>query len=160
MATNRAWILRRLRGEIFSLKEMFIGRTWFCCMCMHAKSLSCVWLFVTPWTVARLAPLSMGLSRQEYWSGLPFPPPGNLPDPDIKPVSLCLLHRQVGSLPLAPPGKSFWFCYWNSNTAFQTFLYKRHEILSKISSLYQDALCHFALSLFWNDCSWLFCFLV
>ena len=41
-----------------------------------------------PWTVARQAPLSMGFSRQEYWSGLPFPPPGNLPDPGIEPRSL------------------------------------------------------------------------
>ena len=44
-------------------------------------------LFVTPWTVARQAPLSMGFSRQEYWSGLPCPPPGDLPDPGIEPVS-------------------------------------------------------------------------
>ena len=41
-----------------------------------------------PWTVVRQAPLSMGFSRQEYWNGLPFPPPGNLPNPGIKPVSL------------------------------------------------------------------------
>ena len=47
-----------------------------------------VWLFVTPWTVAHQAPLSMGLSRQEYWSGLSFPPPGGLPNPGIKPMSL------------------------------------------------------------------------
>ena len=49
---------------------------------------SCVQLFVTPWTVARQAPLSMGFSRQEYWSGLPCPPPGALPDPGIERVSL------------------------------------------------------------------------
>ena len=49
--------------------------------------LSCVQLFVTPWTVAHQAPLSMGFSRQEYWSGLPFPSPGDLPDPGIKPTS-------------------------------------------------------------------------
>ena len=48
---------------------------------------SCVLLFVTPWTVACQAPLSMGFSQQEYWSGLPFPSPGDLPDPGIKPVS-------------------------------------------------------------------------
>ena len=47
-----------------------------------------VWLFVTLWTVAREPPLSMGLSRQEYWSGLPFPSPGDLPDPGIKPTLL------------------------------------------------------------------------
>ena len=44
--------------------------------------------FVTPWTAARQAPLSMGFSRQEYWSGLPFPPPGDLPDPGMEPMSL------------------------------------------------------------------------
>ena len=52
------------------------------------KSLSCVRLFATPWTVAYQAPPSMGLSRQEYWSGLPFPFPGDLPNPGIEPGSL------------------------------------------------------------------------
>ena len=52
------------------------------------KSLSCVRLFATPWTVARQAPLSMGLSRQEHWSGLPFPSQGDLSDPGIEPASL------------------------------------------------------------------------
>ena len=51
------------------------------------KSLSRVQLFVTPWTVAHQAPPSMGFSRQEYWSGLPFPSPGHLPDPGIEPGS-------------------------------------------------------------------------
>ena len=50
--------------------------------------LSSVQLFVTPWTVAHQAPLSMGFSRQEYWSGFPCPPPGDLPSPGIKPMSL------------------------------------------------------------------------
>ena len=47
--------------------------------------LSNVWLFVTMWTVVHQAPLSIGFSRQEYWRGLPFPSPGDLPDPGIKP---------------------------------------------------------------------------
>ena len=47
-------------------------------------------IFVTPWTIARQAPLSMGFSRQEYKSGLPYPPPGDLPDPGIEPVSPAL----------------------------------------------------------------------
>ena len=47
-----------------------------------------VWLFVTPWTATCQASLSMGFSRQEYWSGLPYPPPGDLPDPGIEPASL------------------------------------------------------------------------
>ena len=54
------------------------------CTCV----LSRVWLFAAPWTVAHQASLSMGFPRQEYWSGLPFPPPGHLPNPGIKPVSL------------------------------------------------------------------------
>ena len=51
---------------------------------------SCVQLFATLWTKARQAPLSMGFSRQEYQSGLPWPPPGDFPNPGIKPVSLAL----------------------------------------------------------------------
>ena len=51
------------------------------------KSLSRVQLFATPWTVAYQAPLSTGFSRQQYWSGLPFPSPGDLPDPGIQPGS-------------------------------------------------------------------------
>ena len=51
----------------------------------------------------------MGFSRQEYWNGLPCPPLEDLPDPGIKPASLCLLHWQAGSLPLAPPGNDSGF---------------------------------------------------
>ena len=59
-------------------------------MVSEVKSLSRVRLFVTPWTVAYQAPPSMGFSRQEYWSGLPFPSPGDLPDPGIEPgLSYC-----------------------------------------------------------------------
>ena len=82
---------------------------------MHAKLFSCAWLFVTWWTVTCQASLSMGFSRQEYWSGLPFPPPGALPDSGIKPSFLCLLHWQVGSSPLAPSGKPYIYittCIW------------------------------------------------
>ena len=56
----------------------------------------------TPWTVAYQAPLSMGFSRQQCWSGLPFPSPGDLPNPGIKPGSPTL---QAGALPSEPPGK-------------------------------------------------------
>ena len=54
------------------------------------KLLSCVWLFVTPWTAAYHTPLPMGFSRQEYWSGLPFPSPGDLSNPGIEPGSPAL----------------------------------------------------------------------
>ena len=69
---------------------------------VKVKSLSCVRLFATAWTVAHQAPLSMGFSRQEYWSGLPFPSPGNLPNPGIEPRSPAL---QADALTSEPPGK-------------------------------------------------------
>ena len=71
---------------------------------------SCVQLFVTLWTLAWQAPLSIGFSRQEYWNRLACPPPGDLPDPGMEPTSLCLLHGQVGSLPLAPPTQKAHIC--------------------------------------------------
>ena len=58
--------------------------------------------FATTWTVAHQAPLSMGFCRQEYWSGLPFPSPGDLPDPGIEPSSPALAGRFFTS---GPPGK-------------------------------------------------------
>ena len=67
------------------------------------KSLSHFGLFVTPWTVAYQAPLSMGFSRQEYWSGLPFPSPGNLPDLGIEPRFPAL---DADALTSEPPGKT------------------------------------------------------
>ena len=57
------------------------------------QSLSHISVFETPWTVAHQAPLSMEFSRQEYWSGLPFPSPGDLSDPQIQPLSLALAGR-------------------------------------------------------------------
>ena len=80
---------------------MFCG-TFMCVLICF----SCVWLFSTLWTIACQAPLSVGFSRQEYWSGLPCLPPGGFPNPGFEPASfLCLLHWQVGSLQLALPGK-------------------------------------------------------
>ena len=76
--------------------EPTASRKWKC------QLLSCVWLFVTPWTIAHQAPLSMGFSRQEDWSGFPSPPPGDLPAPGIEPRCPTL---QADSLPSEPPGK-------------------------------------------------------
>ena len=70
---------------------------------VKVKSLSRVQLFATPWTVAYQAPLSMGFSRQEYWSGLPFPSPGDLPNPGIESGSPAL---QADTLTSEPPGKT------------------------------------------------------
>ena len=69
---------------------------------VKVKSLSCVGLFATPWTVAYQAPLSVGFSRQEYWSGLPLPSPGDLPNPGIEPRSPTM---QADTLPFEPWGK-------------------------------------------------------
>ena len=74
-------------------ESLFLGKV---------KSLSCVRLFATLWTVAYQAPLSMGFSRQEYWSGLPFPSPGGFPNPGIEPRSPTL---QTDALTSEPPGK-------------------------------------------------------
>ena len=68
--------------------------------CMLSR-FSRVRLFVTLWTIAKQAPLSMGFSRQEYWSELPCPPPGDLPETGIEPTSLAL---QADSLPLSHQG--------------------------------------------------------
>ena len=72
--------------------------------CMLSR-FSRVRLFATLWTVARQAPLSRGFSRQDYWSGLSCPSPGDLPDPGVEPSLLGPLHWQAGSLALQPPGK-------------------------------------------------------
>ena len=79
------------------------------------KSFSRVQLFVTPWTVAHQAPLSMGFSRQEYWSGLPFPSPGDLPDPGIEPRSPAL---QVVALTSEPPGKPIYIILDHHNSKY------------------------------------------
>ena len=76
----------------------------FLCVC-ELSHFSSAWLCVTPWTVACQIPLFIGFSRQEYWSGLPCPPTGDLPDSGIKPVSLISPALAAGSLPLVPCGK-------------------------------------------------------
>ena len=78
---------------------------------MHAQSLSCVQFFVTPWTVAQQAPLSMEFSRQEYWTGLPFPPSGDLPNPEIESRSPVSPALQADSLPSEPSEKPVTYIY-------------------------------------------------
>ena len=84
---------------------MYIDVCVCVCVCVLVTQ-SCPTLY-DPWTVAHQAPLSMGFSRQEYWSGLPFPPPWDLPDPGIEPRSPAL---QADSLPSEPPGSSYVLC--------------------------------------------------
>jgi len=71
--------LKRLSSSMFTEEEVPSQR--------QLQLLRSVRLSVTPWTAARQAPLSMGFSRQEYWSGVPCPPPGDLPDPGMEPAS-------------------------------------------------------------------------
>ena len=66
---------------------------WLPAQLSSVQSLSHVQLFATPWTVARQAPLSMEFSGQDHWSGLPFPTPGDLPNPEIEPMSPALAGR-------------------------------------------------------------------
>ena len=74
------------------------------CVCVFIRCH--VRLFVTAWTVAHQAPLSMGFFRQGHWSGLPFPPPGDLPNPGIEPVALTMSPAlQAGSFTPEPGGK-------------------------------------------------------
>ena len=75
----------------------------------YVKLLSRVQLLATPWTVAYQASLSIGFSRQEYWSGLPFPSPGDLPDPGIEPRSPTL---EADALTSEPPGFSLFLDYF------------------------------------------------
>ena len=92
---------------------------------MKVRSLSRVRLFATPWTVASQAPPSMGFSRQECWSGLPFPSPGDLPDPGIEPESPAL---QADALPSEPPGKPV--AINKSSTKFKPFTNFSFQIIS------------------------------
>ena len=85
---------------------------------VHDQSLSCVWLFVTPWTVACQAPLCMEFLRQEYWSGLTFPPPGDLPNPETEPsspASSALSGRFFTTEPRGKPILWYWgaFNWWS-----------------------------------------------
>ena len=106
-----AWSVRLTTGS-----QRYLGpNTWnlcgkkgvgvegpYACMLSHFTR---VWLFGTPGTIGCQAPLSVGFSRQEYWSGWPCPPPGDLPDPGIEPAFSVSPALQADSLPTEPPGK-------------------------------------------------------
>ena len=104
--------------------------------------LSHVWLCPSPWSVAHQAPLSQGFSSQEYWSGLPFPPPGDLPDPGIEPASVsCVgrraLHHQhhLGS-PL-----SYRRGDWTTNMRMQNHAWQRAGAQQSFRRKHQPAKC-------------------
>ena len=93
-----SWLLVYYWGWLFSIWATREALLIICCVCVSHS----VMFFSTPWTAAHQASLSMGFSRQEYWSGLPSPSPEGLPHPDVEPRSPAL---QTGSLPSEPPGK-------------------------------------------------------
>ena len=98
---NRLWWWLRNSVNVLNTTDSYT---------LHACMLSCfshVQFFVTPWTVTCQAPLSMEFSRQEYWSGLPCYPPGDLPDPGIEPMSLAAPALQMASLLLNHQGSLF-----------------------------------------------------
>ena len=85
-------------------------------MCVVVCVLSRVQLSATPWPVAPQAPSSMGFSWQEHWSGWPFPPPGDLPDPGVEPRSPAPSALSGGFFTTAPPGKSILLLCGTSNS--------------------------------------------
>ena len=89
-------------NQKFQLAWIYIKQNELLIERKKVKSFSCVWVFVTPWTVAYETSPSIGFSRQEYWSGLALPSSEDLPDPGIKPGSPAL---QAVALPSEPPGK-------------------------------------------------------
>ena len=101
------------------------------CVCVCTQSLSCVY-FATTRTVAHQAPMSMGLFRQEYWSGLPFLPPGDLPDPGIEPTSPASPAFQADSLSTEPSGKT-------RNHIIQCVLEGMRKCFKKPDCMYQNS---------------------
>ena len=102
------------------------------CQRQKQNLMPCLTLFAMLWTIAHLAPLLMEFPRQEYWNGFPFPSPGNLPDPGIKPGSPTL---QVDSLPSEPPGKPMLFLhilYFQSGENFSDLLLEKTLMLGRI----------------------------
>ena len=109
-----------------------------CAPCMPSH-FSTVQLFVTPWTVVLWAPLSMGFSRQEYWSGLPCLLQGVFPTLELNPRCWHFPHWQVGSLPLVAPGKPKHIVH---GATVIVFLYFRDKNLK--SPMESEAPCHSA----------------
>ena len=104
------------------------------CVCACACAQSCL----TSWTVARQVPLSMGFSRQEYWSGLPLPPAGNFPNPETEPVSLSSPTLAGGFFSTVPPGKPHRYSQLCGAYSYLLFLYAWSWFLNVflVTSLY------------------------
>ena len=113
------------------IKNPMDGEAWWA---STTKKLSSVWLFATPWTVAHQAPQSLGFSKTEYWSGLPFPSPGDLPNPGIKPRSPTL---QADPLTSEPPWKTYIYIYTHTHThtyiCTHTYIYIHSQFMNHIN---------------------------
>ena len=112
-----------------------------CCVLIRA------WLFATPWTVAHQTPLFMGLSRQEYWSGLPFPSSGDLQSQGLNPCLLCLLHWQAGYLPLVSPLTSGVSVFKFHAAVIICSDFGAQEIKSVTNSTFSLFICHEVIEL-------------
>ena len=106
------------QGQYFLYTLLFSSQHTITLM-VCVQSLSCLTLFATPWTEARQAPLFMGLPRQKYWTGLPFPSPGNLPNPGIKPMPLTLGSWFFTIVPPGTSGSSNTFKQWTNMHRFR-----------------------------------------
>ena len=116
-SSNRFYFLGLLNHcgwwlQPWNKKMLALGKKAMTNLCL-LSCFSCVQLFANLWTVAHQAPFSMGFSRQEYWSGLPFPSPGDLPHPGTEPMSLVLAS---GFFTAEPPEKAkysvpLWYCW-------------------------------------------------
>ena len=114
-----------------TLEKYFVFHTYKMQEKVKVKSLSRVQLFTTPWTVVYQASQFMGFSRQEYWSGLPLPSPGDLPDPGIEPWSPTL---QADTLPSEPQGKPE-ISIWYKDHIFSGALQSTRYLLQNITIL-------------------------
>ena len=120
---------------------------------MLPQLLSHVPLFATSWTVAHQTPLSMGFPRQEYWSGLPLPPPGDLPDPEIEQASPAL----AGSLfTTVIPGKTNILVYYTRNSMSRSSF--RYFINQKLNQYYSLKLLFQILCFYFSPAISLTCF--
>ena len=123
------------KGEVASLRRIKAVS------CLEVKSLSRVWLFATLWTLTYQAPPSMGFSRQECWSGLPFPSPGDLPDPGIEPR---LPHCRQTLYRLSHQG-SFSALFKHQTATWGGFCYSFHCQVDYFSSPFPTPQCLFLL---------------
>ena len=121
----KLYILQRCKTQLIYILCLSTCFSWVreCCVLSHD------WLFTTPWTVAWQAPLSMVLSRQEYWSGLPFSSPRDLPNPGIRSMSPASPALVRGFFITEPPGKSSYYCYiTNHSSNFKQLFYLAYNL--------------------------------